>query len=127
MHNKYPRPKELPKVFLDNDGIVNVIYDHIVITSGHIVHSVAEHRKHWPTQKKPVLISGKAAQTDLTEIISVGASSWVSEVTSAMALVTQSKLGNVLGNLFLGLNKNPYPTKLFKDEKSARKWLVEFL
>ena len=47
----------------------------------------------------------------------------VSKITEAMALLIKSPVSKVLGNIFLGINKPPYPTKLFTDKEEAIKWL----
>ena len=49
------------------------------------------------------------------------------EFTSAMALIAKSAVSKVIGNFFLGLNKPPYPIKLFTSEKEAIDWLKEFI
>lgn len=41
----------------------------------------------------------------------------------AMALVTSSSFGSLLGNMFLSLSKQPMPMKLFRNEKEAREWI----
>ncbi len=44
----------------------------------------------------------------------------------AMAMLVNSPLQRMIGNLFLKLNKPPYPTRLFRLEKEALAWLKEF-
>ncbi|MFC2154943.1 STAS/SEC14 domain-containing protein [Acidobacteriota bacterium] len=44
----------------------------------------------------------------------------------AMALITVSPISRVIGNLFMGLNKPPYPAKLFSDKEKAIEWLKDF-
>jgi hypothetical protein len=44
----------------------------------------------------------------------------------AMAMLVNSPVQRMLGNLFMRLNKPPYPTRLFKLEKEALTWLKEF-
>ena len=41
----------------------------------------------------------------------------------AIAMVSDSALGKMLANLFFSLKTQPYPVKMFNDEKEARKWL----
>jgi hypothetical protein len=40
-----------------------------------------------------------------------------------MAMLVQSPVQRMLGNLFVKINKPPYPTRLFLDEKEALIWL----
>lgn len=46
----------------------------------------------------------------------------VSEITEAMALVTESAFSRVLGNFFLGFNRGEFQTKLFRSESEAIAW-----
>jgi len=44
-------------------------------------------------------------------------------VTSRVALLTSSPVGTIVGNMFLGLNKPLFPTRLFTSEDKAIAWL----
>ncbi|MDH5606152.1 MAG: hypothetical protein OEY93_04635 [Anaerolineae bacterium] len=46
---------------------------------------------------------------------------------SANALVANSPISRVIGNLFLGLNRPEIPIRMFDDEESALDWLRGFL
>ncbi len=45
----------------------------------------------------------------------------------AGAICVKSSLENMLGNLFIYMNKPKVPTKLFRDETKAKKWLSKFI
>jgi hypothetical protein len=45
---------------------------------------------------------------------------------SAMALISDSPTGKTIGNFFIGLTPQPYPTKMFNDEKEGATWLSQF-
>lgn len=47
-------------------------------------------------------------------------------LVSACALLIGSTTSRVMGNFFLGLNKPPYPTRLFTSEAKASEWLKGF-
>jgi hypothetical protein len=47
--------------------------------------------------------------------------------TIAQALVIDSGISRVIGNFFIGLNKPPFPVKLFKSSDEAAAWLKGFL
>jgi len=55
---------------------------------------------------------------------------YVSEESSrlklAMAMVTNSSIQRMAGNVFLKLNRPPYPARIFTDTTSALKWLGIF-
>lgn len=44
----------------------------------------------------------------------------------AGALVVNTPLSRMLGNMFLAINKPAVPTKLFTDEKQAEEWLQQY-
>ena len=46
---------------------------------------------------------------------------------TALAFVVESTISKVLANFFLGLNKPPYPTRLFTNEDEATEWLKTYL
>ncbi len=45
----------------------------------------------------------------------------------AMALISKSALGKMLGNLFFSVKSQPYPSKIFNTEKEAKEWLQQYL
>jgi hypothetical protein len=49
------------------------------------------------------------------------------DLVSAVAMIVGTPLSRVTGNFFLGVNKPPYPTRLFDDEASAVAWLQAFV
>lgn len=50
----------------------------------------------------------------------------VMEMSIADAVVANSLLSKIVGNLYLSFNKPSIPTKIFSDEASALKWLEQF-
>lgn len=72
--------------------------------------------------------------TDLREVKSITreardylAGEEATKITTACALLISSPLSKVVGNIFLGLNRPTYPTKLFTSEEKAIAWLREFV
>ena len=45
----------------------------------------------------------------------------------SIAILSDSSLGKMLANLFFKLKTQPYPIKMFNDEKEAKEWLQQFL
>lgn len=45
----------------------------------------------------------------------------------AMAIVSSSHIGRMIGNIFLRLNTLSFPTKMFADEGEAKAWLKKQL
>ena len=46
-------------------------------------------------------------------------------VTLRMALLVESPVSRIFGNFFMRVTRPAYPTRLFTDEASARRWLSE--
>lgn len=49
------------------------------------------------------------------------------KIIKAIAMVSDSALGKMLANLFFTLKTQPYPTKMFNNEKEAKEWLKQYL
>ncbi|MFH1682495.1 MAG: STAS/SEC14 domain-containing protein [Candidatus Woesearchaeota archaeon] len=49
-----------------------------------------------------------------------------SKFTKASALLVGSPLSKVLGSFFIGLNRPPYPIRIFSSEDEALEWLKKF-
>ena len=43
-----------------------------------------------------------------------------------MAMLVDSPLQSIIGNIFIRVSRPPYPTKLFTNEEEARAWLLSF-
>lgn len=48
------------------------------------------------------------------------------ELITAGALLINSSLTRILGNIFLQINKPPRPSRLFSDKEEAKAWLKQF-
>ena len=49
------------------------------------------------------------------------------EVFKAMAIISNTPLGNTIGKIFLQLEGQPYPTAMFSEIKDAKQWLIQYL
>ena len=49
------------------------------------------------------------------------------DLVSAVALIVDTPLSRVMGNLFINVSRPPMPTRLFDNEASALAWLLEFV
>ena len=126
MLEQYERPLEMPEIFVDDAGIATVNFDTIVITAEHIVYGAGVLRKLHPGQKFPIMVVGQVAQGVEDKLSKIGRTPWVADVTSALAVVAQARVGLILGNIFMKLQRNPYPTKIFTNEVDAKAWLMEY-
>ena len=51
----------------------------------------------------------------------------LSKMVIAIAMISESALGRMIANLFFGLKKPAYFTKMFSNEQKAREWLMHYL
>lgn len=47
-------------------------------------------------------------------------------VIKALGMINNSPISRVIGNLFMGLRKPPYPAKIFGNQEDTLKWLEQF-
>ncbi|MBT6473918.1 MAG: hypothetical protein HOB08_04055 [Rhodospirillaceae bacterium] len=115
---------ESPRTILDQDGIVIVDYGTMMITLELLKEALDQHRELAPMKKSKVLAIGEAGAKIDTELAKFGATDEVIALTSAVAIVPRTKVGWAMGKLFLTLQKNPYPTRIFNSVDAARGWLL---
>jgi hypothetical protein len=49
------------------------------------------------------------------------------KVYKAMAIISSTAVGSMIGKVFLQLEGQPYPTAMFHNEKDAKEWLIQYL
>lgn len=79
-------------------------------------------------EKRCILIDAKYAKPNSPEERKEAAEV-LPKLTKALAIIVHNALGRMLVNLFIGLEKPPYPMKIFKpnQEDEAREWLRTYL
>ncbi len=75
--------------------------------------------------KRPALVDMRGMAFADVEGRQLAAGPELAMVTSRMALLVGNPVNRVLGNFFLRVSRPLYPTRLFTDEASARRWLSE--
>ena len=73
----------------------------------------------------PLLIHFQKAAPQTPECRAYYMSPEACRTVTAVAVVTSSMLGRVIGNLMIGMNKTASPLKLFDTELGAATWLEE--
>lgn len=76
--------------------------------------------------RRPLLIHFQKAAPQTPECRAHYTSEAANAAISACAILTDSMLGRVIGNLMIGMNKTSTPIRLFATEKEALQWLEEF-
>lgn len=91
------------------------------------IEGVNARRKLQQGKKMLVLIDTRKVFQVSKETREYGASKEVSELSAAMAILAGSSLAaTIIGNFFIKFNKPFSPTKMFKKEENAIKWLNSF-
>ena len=116
---------ERPRVTLEENGIILIDFGSLMVTLELLRDVLQQHRILAPMKKSKVLMVGQAATIVDTDLIKFGAREDVADLTSALAIVPLNKVGRVLANLFMPLQRNPYPTRAFDTVEDARDWLLK--
>jgi hypothetical protein len=74
-------------------------------------------------RKRPVLVDMRPMSSMSREARRHLIGEEAQRIFCAVALLVDSPLSRVLGNFFLGLNRPPYPARLFTSERLAVEWL----
>jgi len=116
-----------PDIWIEEPGIVCIDFGpDCDVTFESVKYAHEEHKRLRPG-RSPVLLyvqTVAAADYDAQEFASDPA---VNEIVSAMAIVVQSFFARTLADLFLTFHKPSYPTRMFRDDQSAREWLKQFV
>ena len=115
-------------IWLDELGIIHaVVNDDVELTLDDAIENVEGIKK--VAKKVPVVVL-----SDIRNISSASkehrnyfSSEKAAEVIGAVAMLINSPLSKVLGNVFLKINKPPYQGKLFTSENEAMEWLKMFI
>jgi hypothetical protein len=79
-------------------------------------------------KKLCMLIDGKYIKPNTKEERRKAAET-LPDLVNAIAVIVHNPLGRIVVNLFVGLQKPPYPLKIFKpgEEEKAKTWLKQYL
>ena len=74
--------------------------------------------------RRPLMIHFQSAAAQTPECRSYYMSETAARSVLAVAIVTSSTLGRIVGNLMIGINGTSAPVRLFDDDESALAWLT---
>lgn len=100
-----------PGCRLDAENTVHIVRAHIAAAAG---------------QKRPTLADLRGMRSATREARELAGGPDVVAITLRMALIVANPVSRVLGNFFMTVTHPKYPTRIFKDEASARHWLREW-
>ena len=115
------------KILLLDDGIVKLI----CFTRDETIEKAREALDAFKIisegKKIPLLVDNRQQKSISREARMFYSGKEFTDQLTALAFVVESTISKVLANFYLGLNKPPYPTRLFTKEDEAIKWLKTYL
>ena len=118
----------ISKLRFGKDGIGRIIFlPNVAITRDAVKEHFAACAKLSKGKKCPVLVDARNVKYANRQARKYFASEEALKITKAAAIVVGSHVTRVIGSFFMGLDKPPYPTKLFTSESKATEWLKRFL
>ena len=120
------------KVYIDSDGIMRVEYPNLATVTLHVIQEEYRKRLDITDKKTPLLVKIHGVSSFSDDAQKFLCSDDHSEITSAAAMVGDSKAGyfehsKILMDIFKSLNKPPFDFKYFEDEEAAIAWLKTYL
>ena len=77
--------------------------------------------------KKVCLLSDTSSSQKVDEEIREYMASEMPKIFTAMAVLSETTIGKVPAIIFLNMNGQPIPIKMFTEETEAREWLKQYL
>ena len=114
------------RIWLRPDGIVQVVLtSRATMVLEDVIAALEAMAQLTGGRQSPLLVDardiGRQDRGARTEFVRRG------DLVSAVALVVGTPLSRMMGNLFIRVNKPPFPARLFDNEASAVAWLLEFV
>lgn len=117
--------KYTSSVTLDENQIIRVQYGFQRRITLNIVKSVAEKANELVSTPHPFIISGPNIIYLDYDAAKFCCNENLSELISAAAIITRTRLEQTLGRMFLRVHKPNYPLRLFTSEQAAEKWVLK--
>lgn len=121
------RDNEPFSVTLGDDQIIRIVYGYQRRITCQLVKAATAQMSQMITVKHPAIVSGPHMiylDYDAGKYIS---SKEPTQLLTAAAVITKTRLEQTLGRMFLRINKPNYPVRLFTSEADAEKWLKIYL
>ena len=115
------------KISLLDDGIVKVICitgDETIEKARELIETI---KKITENKTSPLLVDMRQQKSISREARQFYSRKETMDTVTALALIVGSPISKVMANFYLGLNKPPYPTRLFTNEDEAIDWLKVYL
>ena len=116
------------KIWLDEDGILYMeVLPKVVLTLSAVVENTDVVQRLAQGKRKPVFIDITRLAGITPDARNFSAGEGVNDVLTALAILIGSPLARAIGNLWLGINKPIFPSRLFTSKEDAIEWLRGFL
>ncbi len=113
------------KIWLNERGIVHsVVHPKAEINGADAREGLAITAKLGQGRPVPVLADISGIRSVTAKARDCYSQKQATDALAAMALLVSSPISKVVGNFFIGLNKPPFPVKLFTSESDAFDWLL---
>lgn len=115
------------KIWFEDDGVIRVIFlpgAEVTLEDMKEINVIST--KLSENKKVPVFTDIREIKSMTREARLFASSEIAVKVTSAVAALTGTPVSRVLANFFMGINKPPFPTRLFTSEAKALEWLKGF-
>lgn len=113
--------------WFDKDNVLYSVSKKVPAQSLEEAKKTLEDFKKTLPQEKVCMLLDVTNSTETKREVREWAAEEFPKMVKAIAMVSDSALGKMLANLFFSLKAQPYPTKMFNDEKAAREWLNQYL
>lgn len=118
---------KLNKIWVDEDGVVCIEgLREAYLTIEEARATVKACEEVTKNSNRPFLVDIRMSKGADKESFKLFSSEGMSVLIKALAIIADSPLSKMMGNLFLSIYKPKYPTKLFTNKAIAKKWLFEF-
>ena len=117
------------KMWLDDEGIIRIVTKPGITkqTLSDAVGNMDAVERLREEKKRPLFVDIRAAMSTDAEGRRYYSRAELEEHFSAGAFIIDSPLSRVIGSLFLGVSKPPFPVMLFTEPEKALDWLKGFL
>ena len=116
------------KMWLDENHITHEVFKNgVEITSDDVVEMLEIRKKLIKGRKGPILADIRHIKSVSKEARDFGNNEEGISITTAFGILIGAPISRMIGNLFIGVTKPPYPTRLFTEEDKAIEWLKGFV
>lgn len=113
-------------IWLSNDGIIMNIGAKASQHKEDVAGYLACLKEVGAGKRRPYLVEISRIRSMSKEVRDEYDKQHIEDLVTALALVTDSAIAKMMGNILVGINSGKIPTKLFTDPVKARAWLLQY-